>query len=127
MDKVIHFEIPADNLERAKKFYQSIFGWQLNDMPEMNYTGVTTVPTDSRHMPKEPGAINGGMYKRTKPDELPVFYINVPSIDDYLKKVERAGGKTILSKQKVSDMGFYARLSDTEGNVIGLWEHAMKP
>ena len=59
MNKVIHFEIPVDDVERAKKFYGSIFGWQLKDEPEMDYVMVTTVET-GEHGPKVPGAINGG-------------------------------------------------------------------
>ena len=65
MDKVQHFELPVDNLERAKKFYKSIFGWELKDAPEMSYTMITTVPTNKEGVPKEAGAINGGMFKRS--------------------------------------------------------------
>jgi len=122
MDKVVHFEIPTDDLDRAKKFYKGLFGWQLFDVPGMNYTMVTTVPTDDRQMPKESGAINGGSLKRSKAGESPVIVIKVSSVDDYLKKVEKAGGKTVMPKHKVGDMGFYTRMSDTEGNVIGLWQ-----
>jgi predicted enzyme related to lactoylglutathione lyase len=126
MDKVVHFEIPVDNLDRAKKFYQSIFGWQLNDIPQMNYTMVTTVPVDGNRMPKEAGAINGGMMKRMTKGETPIVVINVVSIDEYLKKIEKSGGKTMLPKQQVGDMGFYARVSDTESNIIGLWQDLKK-
>jgi predicted enzyme related to lactoylglutathione lyase len=126
MDKVVHFEIPADNLDRAKKFYQSLFGWQITDIPEMNYTIVNTVPVDENNMPKEPGAINGGMLKRNHAGEQPVIVINVSSVDEYLKKVEKAGGKTVMPKVQVGEMGLYARVTDTEGNVIGLWEHLRK-
>ena len=120
MDKVVHFEIPTDDLDRAKKFYKGIFEWQLFDVPGMNYTIVTTVPTDDKHMPKESGAINGGMMKRSSNGETPVIVIRVSSVDKYLKKVEKVGGKTVMPKQKVGDMGLYARVSDTEGNIIGL-------
>jgi uncharacterized protein len=126
MDKVVHFEIPADNLDRAKKFYQSLFGWQITDYPQMNYTIVNTVAVDEENMPKEAGAINGGIMKRNKPGEQPVIVINVSSVDEYLKKVEKAGGKTVMPKAQVGDMGLYARVTDTEGNVIGLWEHLRK-
>jgi uncharacterized protein len=126
MDKVVHFEIPADNLDRAKKFYQSLFGWQITDFPQMNYTIVNTVAVDENNMPKESGAINGGMLKRNHPGEQPVIVINVSSVDEYLKKVEKAGGKTVMPKVKVGEMGLYARVTDTEGNMIGLWEHLRK-
>ena len=124
MDKVVHFEIPANDMERAQKFYKSIFGWEINKvpMPGMDYYIVKTVATDEKQMPMEPGAINGGMQKRMVPNESPVLVINVPSLDEYLKKVETAGGKIVMPKMQVGDMGLYARVSDTEGNVIGLWQ-----
>lgn len=120
-DKVVHFEIPADNMERAEKFYSSVFGWQTRNMPEMEYCMVTTVLTDNNMMPVESGAINGGIMKRMK-KEGPVIVINVASLDDAIKKVEKAGGKLVHPKSKVADMGLYARVTDSEGNVIGLWE-----
>ena len=123
MNKVVHFEIPVDNLNRAKKFYKNIFGWQINDFPGMNYSIVTTVATDNKQMPKEAGAINGGLMKRNHPRESPVIVVDVPSVDNYIKKIKKAGGKVVLSKQKVSDMGLYARVSDTEKNVIGIWQN----
>ena len=67
LDKVIFFEIPADNLPRARRFYGTVFGWKMNDIPEMHYTQVGTVEADRlgvRGTPKEPGAINGGMLER---------------------------------------------------------------
>ena len=64
MNKIVHFEIPFDDKEKAMKFYKDIFGWELNDMPEMNYVIAHTVKVDKKFMPKESGAINGGMYKR---------------------------------------------------------------
>ena len=123
MDKVVHFEIPADDMERAKKFYSSIFGWRLRDMPEMKYTTVTTVEVDEKQMPKESGAINGGLMERTKDVRSPVFAIDVDSVDEYAKKVEEAGGRVVMPKTKVGDMGFYAYVTDTEGNIIGLWQN----
>lgn len=126
MDKVVHFEIPADDIKRAQDFYKNIFGWQINSIPEMNYHIIHTVEVDEKMMPKEKGAINGGMMKRMIPGEQPVIVIDVPSIDDYLKKIETAGGKTILPKMNIGEFGFYARFTDPEGNVIGLWQNLMK-
>ena len=125
MDKVVHFEIPADDTARAEKFYTSVFGWKMQKvtMPGVEYYMVNTVAVDKKGMPKEPGAINGGMMKRNMPGESPVVVINVSSLDDYLKKAQAAGGRVVLPKQTVGDMGLYARISDTEGNVIGLWQN----
>ena len=123
MDKVVHFEIPADDTKRAKKFYSETFGWQIQDIPEMNYAMLTTVPMDENHMPKESGAINGGMYKREKGfSKTPVVVIGVTSLDESARKVESAGGKVVLPKVKIADMGLYAQVEDTEGNIIGLWQ-----
>jgi len=122
MDKVIYFEIPADNIGRAQDFYKNIFGWKIMEVPGMDYYFVTTVEADQNMVPKEPGAITGGMLKRTTPGEQPVIVIQVPSIDEYLKKIPSSGGKVILPKMVVGVFGFYARVTDTEGNVIGLWE-----
>ena len=58
MDKAVHFEIPADDLERAQKFYKSVFGWKMEQFPEMEYIMIRTTPVDEKHMPVEPGAIN---------------------------------------------------------------------
>jgi len=121
MNGVVHFEIPADDMARAKEFY-AIFGWQLEDFPGMDYVGIRTVPVDENHMPKEAGAINGGMMKRSEHAKAPVIAINVSSVDEYVKKALAAGGKLIVPKKEIGEMGFYAYIADTEGNVIGLWE-----
>lgn len=130
MDKVVHFEIPVDDLARAKKFYSSIFGWELEDypMPEgMKYTGIVTTPMDKNsHMPKEPGAINGGMLQRNQFIRAPVVAINVNSVDEYINKVAAAGGKMVSPKVEIEGMGYYAYVTDSENNVIGLWENLKK-
>jgi predicted enzyme related to lactoylglutathione lyase len=125
MKKVVHFEIPADDLERAKNFY-SIFDWQLQDWPMPDgsvYVGARTVETDdTTYQPKEPGAINGGIMLRNQYATTPSITISVPSIDEYLEKVQGAGGKIVKSKEAIEEMGFFAYISDTEGNLVGLWE-----
>jgi hypothetical protein len=124
MDKVVHFEIPADNLARARKFYGTVFGWKMNEMPEMQYTLVGTVETDEKRMPKEAGAINGGMLERQDPIKVPVITISVDDMDQAAAKIEKNGGKIIRARMPVGDMGFAAYFRDTEGNVIGLWQKA---
>jgi predicted enzyme related to lactoylglutathione lyase len=129
MDPVVHFEIPVNNLEAARKFY-ALFGWKLDDwkMPDGSvYIGVHTTPIDEKtRLPLKPGAINGGIMKRTKDVKAPVFAINVSSIDTYVKKIETAGGKVIMPKVDMMGMGFYAYIADPDGNVVGLWEDAKK-
>ena len=124
MDKVTHFHIPADDVDRAESFYEDIFGWDVQDIGmEKDYRLATTVETDETGMPKEPGAINGAIYKREKPEEYPAVVINVASIDDSIDKVISAGGKLVAPKSEVASWGFYAEFRDTENNLIGLWEN----
>jgi predicted enzyme related to lactoylglutathione lyase len=124
MNKVVHFEIPFDNKERAMKFYSQIFGWRLTDMPEMNYVVAHTVDVGDNQMPKEPGAINGGLFQRPKDAPQPTLYVSVTSIDETLKKVQAAGGKVVTPNTPIPGMGAYARVADTEGNVVGLFQNA---
>jgi len=121
MNQVVHFEIPVDNMDRAKEFYR-IFGWDLTDMPEMGYVSVCTTPLDENRMPKQPGAINGGMMQRTAEVRSPVVAIEVASVDAYIEKVTSNGGKLVQEKMEIPEMGYYAYVSDPEGNVLGLWE-----
>ena len=123
-DKVVHFELPADNLERAQNFYRSAFDWSINTVPGMGYTIVQTTSSGKDGSPTEPGAINGGMLTRQAPIKSPVITIQVASIDDSLKQIEKLGGRVVRSKQPVGDMGFSAYFSDSEGNVLGLWQTA---
>ena len=122
--RVVHFDIPFDDGDRARNFYSEAFGWQLQPMPEMDYTLVMSGPSGDRG-PTEPGFINGGMLDRTmSPAPGPTLAIDVASIDDTLAQVEKLGGSTVVGKTPVGDMGFTAYVKDTEGNVIGLWETA---
>ncbi len=128
MDKVIHFEIPYDNFDKAKKFYSEVFGWDIVTVPEIKYNMVTTVQTDpNTHQPKESGAINGGMYKRDADScKTPVIVIGVKSIDESIDKVKKSGGKIIIPKRQIPNMGFYSQIQDPEGNIIGLWQATVK-
>lgn len=126
MGKVVHFEIPADDLTRAKKFYSTVFGWATSEMPEMEYVMLGTAESDENGMPKEPGAINGGMMKRQDPLRHPVVTIDVENIDDALASVKKNGGQVVREKLAVGDMGFTAYFRDSEGNVIGLWQNPSK-
>jgi len=124
MDKVVHFEIPFDDKTRAMKFYTDAFGWKLQDMPQMDYVMAVSADVGENQMPKEPGAINGGLFKRPKEAPHPAIYVSVKSIDQSLKKIEGAGGKVVTAKTPIPGMGAFARVADTEGNVIGLFENS---
>jgi uncharacterized protein len=119
MDKVVHFEIPYDNKNRASKFYSEIFGWQLLDIPEMEYTLIHSAETDENNMVIEKGAINGGLFQRNDSAKQPIVVIGVKSIDETIKRILSAGGKIVTPKQAIPN-GSYARVEDCEGNVIGL-------
>jgi predicted enzyme related to lactoylglutathione lyase len=122
MARVVHFEIPFDNKERAIKFYSDAFDWRLNDIPDMSYVMAETVPVDNNQMPREPGAINGGLFQRPKEAPGPTIYVDVDSIDAAIEKVAAAGGKVVTPNTPIPGMGAYARVADTEGNVIGLFQ-----
>jgi predicted enzyme related to lactoylglutathione lyase len=122
--RVVHFEIPADDVPRAEAFYRDAFGWSINSMPNMGYTLVGTVATDDVGRPVEPGAINGGMLARQEPVTSPLITIEVADIVEALAQIERLGGKTVRDKMSVGEMGFAAYFTDSEGNVVGLWENA---
>lgn len=124
--KVVHFEIPFDDGDRARSFYSDVFGWQLMELPDMGYTIVMTGPSDPETGPTEAGFINGGMFERSEqyPGKGPNIVIDVPSIDDALAKVKDAGGAVASERMQVGDMGFAAYFTDPEGNLIGLWETA---
>jgi uncharacterized protein len=121
--EVGHFEIPADNTERARKFYSASFGWKMNPMPGMDYTMVSTGASDAQGMPKDPGYIGGGIGKRGGPLEHPVVTIVVDDVAAASKTVEKNGGKIIQAKREIpGNMGWTAYFKDTEGNVVGLYQ-----
>jgi predicted enzyme related to lactoylglutathione lyase len=124
MRKVVHFEIPADDVERAKSFYGSVFDWELNtmQMDEGEYTIVTTTPVDDSMMPTEPGAVNGGLMQRSNETPSPVITIDVDDIEQSLKDVEAAGGSTVTPRTAIPGMGAFGYFKDPEGNIMGLWE-----
>lgn len=128
MDGVVHFEIPTEDLDRAKQFYSAAFGWSAYTVPMgdgTEYTTVTTVPVDeATMMPNEPGAINGGMVERSAEMSSPVITIGVSSIDDTLEKVTANGGSVVQPRTAIPDMGAFAYFRDSESNLLGLWESA---
>jgi|SRR3989338_4280407 len=123
MDKVIHFELPVEDMDRAKKFYESAFQWNVNFVPEYKYAMVYTSPIDEKFMHKEKGTINGGMMKRNDKVKSPVITIGVENIDKAIENIKKNGGKIIGDKIKVGDMGISAYFQDTESNILGIWQN----
>ena len=123
--RVVHFEIPYDDGDRARSFYKAAFDWEIVQMPEMGgYTLVMTGPSGEQG-PTESGFINGGMLSRDMAaTRHPVVVVDVPSIDAILERVPDLGGTVVSGRTAVGDMGFAAYVTDPEGNVVGLWETA---
>jgi predicted enzyme related to lactoylglutathione lyase len=111
MTGIVHFEIPADDMQRAKTFYSNLFGWNIVGMPGMDYMMIDVY-----------GAPGGGMMKRMHPEQQMINYIGVPSVDEYAAKVETLGGKIIVPKKAVPGMGYFIVCMDTENNPFGIWE-----
>jgi uncharacterized protein len=108
--EVVHYEIPVSDIERAKRFYEGVFGWQIGDsvMPDMEYrmarvgdsAGAALFPADTGHANA---------------------YLDVPNMDEALAKVKELGGSA-EDKAPVPSMGWFARATDSEGNVLHLWQ-----
>ena len=123
--EVVHFEVPAKDIKRAKAFYSHVFGWKTNEsmMPSGDtYTSLMTMEMDERMRPKSPGAINGGMMQFREPYTGPVVTIQVDDITSALKMVDASGGKTVVKRTEMGQYGAYGYFKDTEGNLMGLFE-----
>lgn len=134
-NSMVHFEIPADDVDRAKEFYTKTFGWKIekHDMPEGSstngepYYGVQTVDVGEDRMPKEPGGINGGLMKRMSPDQPFMNYISVDSIEEALEAVKANGGTVAMEKTEIAPgMGWIGAFMDTENNLMGVHEMGKK-
>jgi predicted enzyme related to lactoylglutathione lyase len=120
--RVVHFEIPFDDGERARAFYRDAFGWVINEYPEMHYDIVQTGPVGDDGFPAEKGYVGGGMIRRESPTDRPVITIDVDDIDAALARIEELGGMAVLGRQEVGEMGYAAYFKDVEGNLMGLWQ-----
>jgi predicted enzyme related to lactoylglutathione lyase len=118
---IVHFEIPSDNIERAKKFYNDLFGWKLEKMPgPMEYWMFAT----ANNSKGEQTTISGGVMERQMPSEPIIIYIDVNSVNEYAKKVEKLGSKVIKSKIEVPGHSWFVVCMDTENNIFALCETA---
>ncbi len=112
---VVHVEIPAKNVEAAGKFYQELFGWKMEHVPEFNYTMW------------EDGSGYGGGFNEVS-DENPIgqvlVYIDSQDIDGDLKHAEKLGGKIICPKTEIPGTGWYGLFKDPTGNTLALYTSA---
>jgi len=117
---IVHFEIPAQDVEKLKQFYEQVFGWKITQYPSpLDYWVIQTVPVDENGVPQRPG-INGGMFRKLEAGIKPINYFTVESINDFLAKIEKLGGKVISPKQEVPNVGWIAAAEDPEGNQFAL-------
>ena len=113
--RVMHFEIPIDDSERASRFYADVFGWTVSKWGPVDYWTMTTGTSGG------PGA-EGALTPRTEAPDGVLIYVGVSDVDAALAKVRVAGGEPITEKQSIPGIGWMARFRDTEGNVIGLYQ-----
>jgi len=117
MPTIVHFDLPAEDLVRAKKFYTELFGWKFVAPPGFpDYYLIETTGLDGKQ------ATGGGMGKRGSPEQRIMNYMGVPSVDDYSARVKQLGGSVVLPKMAVPGFGYLAVCTDTEGNTFGLWQ-----
>ena len=113
---IVWFEIPADNIERARTFYGKLFGWKIDKFPggQKPYWHIDTGGDDATR--------NGGMMERQHADTASLIMLVVPSVDQAAAKVEKLGGKICMEKTAVPEMGYFVVCQDTESNMFALWE-----
>jgi len=120
--RVVHFEVPYDDADRARAFYSDVFGWAIQSAPEFDYNLVQTGPTDDTGMPVEHGYIGGGMFQRQEDVGRPIITIDVDDMTKALATIAEHGGAAVGEPQQVGDMGIAAYFTDSEGNLMGLWQ-----
>jgi uncharacterized protein len=128
MPNVSYFDIPADNVERAKIFYKSLLGRKIEptkvpqDPKKKAQSGYMDIITGK----EEPGAMNmGGLYKRQMGEPIKIF-VTIDDIDNVLAKVGKLGGKIIMQKEMMKGVGLVSMIQDSEGNTLGVWKPMME-
>ena len=121
-NRVVHFEIQADDIDRAKGFYEKTFGWKVDQMMTaeqggMDYYGLTTGKEGST-------GINGGMYQRPADNKLFTYdcTIQVENLDQTMEAVKKNGGQITGEKMEIPGVGWFASALDSEGNKVGLMQ-----
>jgi predicted enzyme related to lactoylglutathione lyase len=121
MDRtIVHFEIPAKDPAKLSQFYSKLFGWSFEKMEGsgagMDYWTIKTRDKD------DSAGVNGGMMKKTDANQTPLNYVLVESVDEFSKKLVQLGGKIIMPKTEIPNMGNFAVALDPEGNGFGIFE-----
>ena len=122
MPTIVYFQIPSDDIERSKEFYNQLFGWKIDKFPESNtpegMENWTVTTTDD----KGNKALGGGMSKRQMPQQQITNFIDVKSVGEYSSKVEKLGGKVVVPKTAVPGMGYYAVCVEYIKQQLGIVE-----
>jgi hypothetical protein len=109
----IHFEIPADDVEKLAQFYRQLFGWKI-EKAAMDYWMIETDPAGQ--------GIGGGMMKRQMPQQQIMTYFQVESVGDSAARVKGLGGQVVVDKRAVPTMGYFAVCLDPQHNAFALWQ-----
>lgn len=116
MSRVIHFDLSADNPERAALFYTSVFGWKVEKWQGPSDYWLMTTGDE-----KEPG-ITGGVAARMRPNDTTAVIYDVADVDEYARKVKASGGEIREEKQTIAGVGYLVMCRDTEGNTFGVMQ-----
>ena len=117
MPTIEHFEVPAEDMERAKKFYEELFDWKISKTPGVeDYLSIATADQSGSK------GLDGGIMRKKVPEHTTMNYIGVSSVDEYAQKVKKLGGKVVMDKTAVPGMGYFIVCLDTERNAFGIWE-----
>ena len=120
MSPAVFFEMPANDMNRAKEFYEKVLGWYISPDYENYYFALTTL-SDENKIPKVVGQINGGIQKKDDTIDKLRLMIHVTDLDETLKRALDEGGKILIPPKKIPGY-YYAVIMDTEGNEINLAE-----
>lgn len=113
---VVHWELMSKDPAKVSQFYETVFEWKIQHIPELNYRVVETGGE---------GGINGGIVQPQRPEPWPgnmTLYIAVDDLADYRKRITEAGGKIHVEEQEVPGMGAFTLFTDPEGRMMGLWK-----
>ncbi len=113
---VTHFEIYAEEPVKLAEFYRTLFGWQIDQAPGIDYWRINTANGDAR-------ATGGGMLFRPIPGPRSwVHYVHVQSVDEALGRILELGGSVVRPKAAVPKTAWYAVVSDPQGNIFAVWQ-----
>jgi len=117
MNGLTHFEIPVNDVDKAKEFYSNLFDWEFNYMEEMKYLMFNTQSEDGKTK------LSGGIFKKPNESFKVTNYFSVKNLTESAKKVEELGGKIVVPKTPVPGMGWFVHFTDMDGNLLALWEN----